>query len=66
MARFWNGSMDRSEAAGLLQLAQARGNAGKHKLTEIDEAEFAWFAAILTERDEGRRLPGSVPVGSLQ
>jgi hypothetical protein len=47
MARFWGGQLSRLEAARLLRAAHDRSAAGKHRLTDLDEAEFKRFAAIL-------------------
>jgi len=49
MARFWGGRLTRNEATRLLRAAQERSAAGRHRLTDLDEAEFKRFAVILDE-----------------
>jgi hypothetical protein len=52
MARFWNGMLNRTEAVRLLEETHQRAAAGKHGLTDLDEAEFKRFASILSRSGE--------------
>jgi hypothetical protein len=54
MARFWNGMVSRTEAVRLLGMSQQAATAGKHRLIELDEAEFKRFETILYNGQDER------------